>query len=115
MAVRINVRVNGSSRGVVIKIIPDTDTTEDVVRKAATKLFGNDAAVADPSNASLYLSNGFAADVDVLEKDDMVVVAFSGSPYKTKITRSQVWTPGESSTAAESIDQQAAESIDPQE
>jgi hypothetical protein len=88
-AVRVRVRVNGASAGAALKI-STAATHDDLVQAAAKKLLDADhAAAVDTGIAKLYLNGGDKVDMELLEKDDTVYVAFSGSPFKNKAARTE--------------------------
>ena len=75
-AVRVRVRVNGASAGAALKI-STAATHDDLVQAAAKKLLDADhAAAVDTGIAKLYLNGGDKVDMELLEKDDTVYVAF---------------------------------------
>ena len=80
-AMRIRVRINGSSHGVVLMIEPESTGKKELVNLAARKL---ELEVADQGKAVLYMDGDDRVEVDELEKNDIVYVAFNGSPYKDK-------------------------------
>ena len=83
---RVKVRVNGRGDGGVLVLISADTTDEQFVEAAAKKVFKRDAAAAaavNPAKARIYLPGGeFEADLETIEHDEEVVIAFNGSPYK---------------------------------
>ena len=90
---RVKVRVNGRGDGGVLVLISADTTDEQFVEAAAKKVFKRDAAAAaavNPAKARIYLPGGeFEADLETIEHDEEVVIAFNGSPYKQKLQRTE--------------------------
>jgi len=86
---RVCVRKNGASSGYTMKIVANW-TKEQLVAAAAEKLLTDPTelqrACDEAGKAKLYIGGGDVAEVDDLEKDDVVFVAFSGSPSKRRRT-----------------------------
>ena len=80
---RLKLRVNGSARGVAARIDPFSEH-EEFVATAAREL--EQPPPSDADKVKLYLHpDGDVIKVEDLEKDDVVVVAFGGSPFKEKL------------------------------
>ena len=80
---RLKLRVNGSARGVAARIDRFSEH-EQFVATAAREL--EQPPPSDADKVKLYLHpDGDVVKVEDLEKDDVVVVAFSGSPFKEKL------------------------------
>ena len=80
---RLKLRVNGSARGVAARIDRFSEH-EQFVATAAREL--EQPPPSDADKVKLYLHpDGDVVKVEDLEKDDVVVVAFGGSPFKEKL------------------------------
>ena len=87
---RIRVRANGAASGAALKIGADegiATRAQLVERASALLLTAEQRASVDVEAARLYLDGGDEADLDLLDKDDVVFVAFGGEPFKTKAAR----------------------------
>ena len=79
----LKLRVNGSARGVAARIDRFSEH-EQFVATAAREL--EQPPPSDADKVKLYLHpDGDVVKVEDLEKDDVVVVAFGGSPFKEKL------------------------------
>ena len=89
--VRIRVRANGSTAGAAVKIGAEAGvvTTAQLVEKAAALLLAPEQRGSmDAAAARLYLDGGDeVATIDMLDKDDVVYVAFDGEPFQVKVAR----------------------------
>jgi len=82
--VRVGVKLNGADRPFVsISVNADADVAsarQELLHKAAQKLLGGRRY--DETVARIYLAFGSEADVDVLEKDEVVFIAFDGAEWR---------------------------------
>eukprot|EP00966_Prymnesium_polylepis_P334901 7390257-Prymnesium_polylepis.1 len=63
---------------------------EQFVKMVAAKVFKREpskAQAVDATASKIYIAGSFEADLEYLVQDDQVVVAFSGSPFRTKLQR----------------------------
>jgi hypothetical protein len=85
---RIKVRINGTATGALLTFnLTETTTTAELAMLTANRL-GVAATVSPADTPKLYLGEGDEiTSVSDIEAGDVVFVAFSGSPFKEKISR----------------------------
>eukprot|EP00966_Prymnesium_polylepis_P045763 1059478-Prymnesium_polylepis.1 len=80
--VRVRVRINGVDNGIVTRV-NENMSMQDFMQEAKQLLLDTEtAANVDDDQVVMYLDGDRVRKLSELEKDDVIVFAFNGSPYK---------------------------------